>query len=75
MTLVIIYYCAFIPVSVFGGDALEGAGWNGTLVTVIMMVLNFATEYLWDKFVVFNDRVVNKILQIFKKDKGDNKSK
>ncbi len=75
MTLVIVYYCAFIPVSVFGGDALEGVGWNGTLVTVLMMVLNFATEFLWDKFVVFNDNVVNKILHIFKRDKGDTKSK
>ncbi len=70
MTLVIIYYCAFIPISVFGGDALEGSGWNGTLVTVLMMILNFATEFLWDKFIVFNDKVVNKILHIFKKGEG-----
>ena len=75
MTLVIIYYCAFIPVSVFGGDALEGSGWNGTLVTVLMMALNLTTEFVWDKFVVFNDKVVNKILHIFKRDKGDTKSK
>lgn len=63
MSLVIIYYCAFTPISVFGGNALEGNGWNGTLVTAIMMVFNFLTEFVWDKFVVFNDKLVNKILK------------
>ena len=53
MLLVVIYYCAFIPSSVFGGDALEGIGWNGTLVTVLMMVINFVTEFLYQKFVVY----------------------
>lgn len=65
MTLVIIYYAMFIPVSTFGGDALEAIGWNGTLVTVLMMVLNFATEFFWDKFIVFNDKLINKIIKTF----------
>lgn len=63
MILVLVYYCAFIPVSVFGGNALEVAGWNGTLVTVIMMILNFATEFVWDKFIVFNDKLINKLIK------------
>lgn len=67
MTLVFLYYCVFTPISLFGGDALEGIGWNGTLVTFLMMVLNFLTEYVWDKFIVFNEKVTNKILKIFKK--------
>lgn len=67
MTLVLLYYCAFTPISVFGGNALEGIGWNGTLVTVLMMILNFATEFVFDKFVTFNDRVVGKIANMFKK--------
>ena len=66
MLLVVIYYCAFIPSSVFGGDALEGIGWNGTLVTVLMMVINFVTEFFWDKYIVFNDKLINKVI---KKDK------
>ena len=66
MLLVTIYYCAFIPLSVFGGDALEGIGWNGTLVTVLMMVINFVTEFFWDKYIVFNDKLINKVI---KKDK------
>lgn len=63
MTLVLLYYCAFTPVSVFGGNALEGIGWNGTLVTAMMMVLNFLTEFVWDKFIVFNDKLMNRILK------------
>lgn len=57
MTLVLLYYCAFTPISVFGGDALEASGWNGTLVTVIMMLLNFVTEFIWQRFVVFRNSI------------------
>ena len=67
MTLALIFYAPFIPASVFGGGALEEIGWNGTLVTVLMMVINFVLEFLWQKFVVFNDKVTNKIMKIFKK--------
>ncbi len=67
MTLALLFYCAFVPVSVFGGGALEAVGWNGTLVTLLMMVINFVLEFIWDKFVVFNDKVTNKLLSVFKK--------
>ena len=70
MTLAILFYVPFIPASVFGGKALEGAGWDGTLVTVLMMIINFALEFLWDKFVVFNEKVINKILKKEKKEEG-----
>ena len=63
MLLVLLYYCAFTPLSVFGGDALEGIGWNGTLVTLMMMAINFLTEFVWDKFVVFNDKLMGKIIK------------
>ena len=63
MTLVLIYYCAFVPISVFGGKALEGAGWNGTLVTLLMMVINWLAEFFWDKYIVFNDKVTDKLLR------------
>lgn len=68
MTLVLIYYAAFTPASVFGGDALEKL-WGsdfGILVTVLMMVINFVTEFVWDKFIVFNEKVTDKIIRIFK---------
>lgn len=66
MCLVLIYYCAFTPISVFGGNALEQVI-NGTVVTILMMILNFVTEFFWDKFVVFNENITNKILVKFKK--------
>ena len=69
MALAFVFYVAFVPASVFGGNALEGIGWNGTLVTVLMMVINFVLEFLWQKFIVFNERVTNKILR--KSNKND----
>lgn len=66
MTLALCFYVMFIPVSVFGGDALETSGWNGTLVTILMMVINFILEFFWDKFIVFNDKIIASILKVFK---------
>lgn len=67
MGLVVVYYCAFIPLSVFGGDAIAARlpANFGLLVTFLMMVVNFVTEFIWDKFVVFNDRVTQKIVHFF----------
>lgn len=67
MGLVIVYYCAFIPLSVFGGNAIAArlSPNLGLLVTFMMMVLNFITEFIWDKFVVFNAKVTDRILRLF----------
>ena len=67
MALVALYYCAFIPVSVLGGDAIAARlpANLGLLVTFMMMVLNFVTEFLWDKFVVFNANVTEKLVRVF----------
>ena len=71
MTLVLLYYCAFTPISVFGGQALESVGWNGTVVTVIMMLLNFVTEFFFDKYVTFNDKMVSACAKKFSKKKDN----
>lgn len=63
MMLALLFYVPFIPITVFGGNALEQIGWNGTLVTIMMMVINFVTEFIWDKLVVFNDKIVNRIVR------------
>lgn len=57
MLLVLAYYAVFTPISVFGGQALENIGWNGTIVTLLMMVLNFVTEFVYDRFVVFRKSI------------------
>ena len=77
MVLVLIYYCAFAPLSTFGANAIvnawkdaAGAGWDKNyemVITVSMMLINFVTEFFWDKFVVFNKKVTDKILSWFKK--------
>lgn len=77
MGLVVIYYCAFTPLSTFGADAIvaawqkaAGTNWHDAYEMVItggMMILNFLTEFVWDKFVVFNAKVTDDILRRFKK--------
>ena len=77
MGLVVVYYCAFTPLSTFGADAIvdawqkaAGANWKDAyemVITAAMMILNFLTEFVWDKFVVFNDKVTEGILHRFKK--------
>lgn len=57
MTLVALYYCAFIPASTYLEHVLTQAGWNGTLVTLLNMVINFVTEFLFQRFVVYRNRV------------------
>ena len=54
MMKVAAFYCVFTPVTTIGGNFLaENLGWNEYLVTLLNMLLNFVTEYLYDRFVVF----------------------
>ena len=62
MVLVALFYCVFTPVSTWVEKALVGLGWNEYLVTVLNMVCNFVTEYLYDKFVVFRNDTDTNIL-------------
>lgn len=58
MAQVLGYYAVFTPISTLAGNALvERLGWNEYLVTVLNMLLNFATEYLFDTFVVFRGSI------------------
>ena len=53
MLKVAAYYLVFTPLSTVGGDWLTGIGWNEYVVLAISMLLNFTTEFLYDRFVVF----------------------
>ena len=58
MLKVAAYYAVFTPVTTVLGNHLEGTcGWNGMLVTIMNMLLNFVTEYLYDRFVVFGKSI------------------
>ena len=69
MTLVIIYNCIIVVPLALGGDALVklwGEQW-GILVTAISLLINFITEFFWDKYIVFNQKVTDRLLNLFKK--------
>ena len=54
LLMVLGYYAVFTPLStILGNWLVESCGWNEYLVTVMNMLLNFVTEYLFDTFVVF----------------------
>ena len=58
MLKVAAYYAVFTPLSTLLEKYLtETVGWNEYLVTLINMVLNFVTEYLFDTFVVFRGSI------------------
>lgn len=61
MIKVAVFYLIFTPVTTIGGNYLvETLGWNDYLVTAISMLLNFATEYLYDRFIVFGKEIDTK---------------
>ena len=58
MLKVAAYYAVFTPVTTLMGNYLEGTcGWNGMLVTILNMALNFVTEYLYQRFFVFGKSI------------------
>ncbi len=62
MSLVLIYYAIFTPLSTLWGEALTRIGWNEYLVLALTMVINFITEFLYQRYIVFKR----------KKDKSNN---
>ena len=58
MLKVALYYAVFTPLSTIGGNYLaETLGWNEYLVTAINMILNFVTEFLFQRFVVYGKSI------------------
>jgi len=49
------FYLVFTPLSTWWTAVLTGAdvGWNEYLVLALTMIVNFVTEYLFQRFVVF----------------------
>lgn len=57
MTLVFLYYVAFTPLSTWWGSALTDIGWNEELVLIGTMLINFVTEFLYQRFVVYRHSI------------------
>ena len=57
MLLVAAYYAVFTPLSTWWGHALTLAGWNDFLVMELTMIINFVTEFLFQRFVVYRGQI------------------
>lgn len=59
MLKVAAFYLVFTPVSTWWTAVLTGetVGWNEYLVLILTMLVNFVTEYLYDRFVVFGKSI------------------
>lgn len=59
MLKVAAFYLVFTPLSTWWTALLtgEGVGWNEYLVLALTMLINFVTEYLYDRFVVFGKSI------------------
>ena len=53
MALVALYYCVFTPLSTWAGSALATHGVNEYLIEGGTMIVNFVTEFLYQRFFVF----------------------
>lgn len=59
MMKVAVFYLVFTPLSTWWTAVLTGekAGWNEYLVLALTMLINFTTEYLYDRLVVFGKSI------------------
>ena len=58
MLKVAAYYAVFTPLSTWLGSFLaDTLGWNDFLVTALNMLLNFVTEFLYQRFFVFGKTI------------------
>ena len=61
MIKVAIFYAVFTPITTIGGNYLvETVGFNEYFVTAMSMILNFVTEYIYDRFIVFGKAIDTK---------------
>jgi putative flippase GtrA len=59
MLKVALYYVAFTPLSTWWTAWLTGesVGWNEYVVLALTMIVNFTTEFLYDRFIVFGKSI------------------
>lgn len=61
MLLVLVFYAVFTPVTTILGDWLaEDIQWNEYIVQIINMLLNLTLEYIYQRFVVYRNRIDNR---------------
>lgn len=61
MLLVLAFYAVFTPTTtLFGNWLAEDLLWNEYLVTIINMLLNLSLEYLYQRYVVYRNKIDNR---------------
>lgn len=60
MLKVFIYYLIFTPLSTIFGNYLVKIGLNEYVVTILNMIANFVTEFLYQRFIVFKGSIDSK---------------
>jgi putative flippase GtrA len=61
MLLVLAFYAVFTPATTILGDWLaEDIQWNEYIVQIINMLLNLTLEYIYQRFVVYRNRIDNR---------------
>ena len=61
LLLVLAFYAVFTPATTVLGDWLaEDMHWNEYLVTIINMLLNLSLEYLYQRYVVYRNKIDNR---------------
>lgn len=68
MVKTLLFYVFFIPVSTFGGAWLERYV-NEYIVLALSMIINFAGEYLYQRYYVFKDSLETKKYKEAKEEK------
>lgn len=64
------YYVVFGPLSIWLAQMylIDTLGWNEFLVKTSVMVINFVTEFLYQRFIVFGDSLDTKPVEFKKKE-------
>lgn len=57
MIKVCVFYAVFTPLSTWWVDALTKIGWNEYLVLGGTMIINFISEFLFDRYFVFGESI------------------
>ncbi len=74
MLLVALYYVVFIALTSWWSDALVTLGMHDWLIEVLNMAVNFVTEFLFQKFVVYRDSIDTNSLAQAEREKEEQQS-
>lgn len=76
MLKVAAYYAVFTPLSTYLGHLAAQAGVNSYIVEIVTMLVNFVTEFIFDRFVVFRNSInTNDVAKRDEEKKAENDKK